>query len=118
MAGMSGSAPRERQPFSGATLSLMAVAFSELRADLRRLLDSNWDESVRRRAEELSGALAMVCQRHGLDTLRTLLRSTSHLTRLSRCDAIPLLPALREKFESLIHEIVAVLPKRSNRFKG
>ncbi|HLY75260.1 MAG TPA: hypothetical protein VKU80_14160 [Planctomycetota bacterium] len=118
MVGMSGSAPNERPPIPGATLSLIAVAFSELRRDLRQLLDSNWDEPVRRRAEELSQALALVCQRRGLDTLRTLLRSTGHLARLSRSDAIPLLPALREKFESLMREIELGLPKRSDRFGG
>jgi len=118
MAGMSGGTPRNHPHLSGAALSLIAVAFSELRRDLRQLLDSNWDEPVRRRAEELSQALALVCQRQGLDTLRTLFRSTGHLTRLSRSDATPLLPDLREKFDSLMREIELGLPKRSDRFKG
>ena len=114
MEGMSEGSPH----IPGATRSLIAVAFSELRGDLRQLLDSNWDEPVRRRAEELSEALAMVCQRQSLHTLRTLLRSTNHLTRLSRSDALPLLPALREKFESLMREIERGLPNRLSRFRG
>jgi hypothetical protein len=118
MAGMSENAPRRSPHLSGATRSLIAVGFAELRRDLQRLLDSNWDEPVRRRAEELSSALAMACQHPELDTLRTLLRSTTHLTRLSRSDAIPLFPALREKFESLIGAIESRLPKRSNRLGG
>jgi hypothetical protein len=118
MTGTSGSAPREHPHIPGATLSLITVAFYELRRDLQQLLDSNWDEPVRRRAEELSQALVLVCQRQGLDTLRMLLRSTGHLVRLSRTDAIPLLTALREKFGSLVREMVLGLPKRSDRFRG
>lgn len=113
MAGMSGSAPRARQSISGATLSLMAVAFSELRGDLNRLLDSGWDEPVRRRAEELASTLSKACLRQGLDVLMVLFRSTANLTRLSKANAIPVLPALREKLDSLMRDIQTELPKRS-----
>jgi hypothetical protein len=118
MAGMSGSAPRERKAISGAFASLIAIAASELRRDLRLLLDTGWNESVRRRAHELSSTLAQACQRQGLDELQPYLRSTTNLTRISRADAMPVMPALRDKFESLQREIEARLPKRTDRTPG
>ena len=118
MVGMSGSAPRQQRSISGATLSLIAVAFSELRGDLRYLLDSGWDEPVRRRAEELASTLSKACLRQGLDDLMILFRSTANLTRLSRANALPVLPALEEKLESLMREIQTQLPKRSKGFRA
>jgi len=118
MAGISGNAPRQRKQLSGAAVSLVAVAVSELRGDLARLLDSAWDEPVRRRAEELSAALGQVCQAQGLDELKTLFRATTNLTRLPRPEAVRLLPALREKFESLLSEVQRRLPKGSDGARG
>jgi len=118
MAGMSGSAPREQRSVSGATLSLIAVAFSELRGDLRYLLDSGWDEPVRRRAEELAFVLSKACLRQGLDDLTVFFRSTANLTRLSRANALPVLPALEEKLESLMRDIQIHLPKRPKGFRA
>ncbi|HLY09451.1 MAG TPA: hypothetical protein VKW04_09135 [Planctomycetota bacterium] len=118
MAGISGSSPRAPRIIPGATLTLFAIALSELRGDLRRLLDSGWDEPVRRRAEELSETLAQACQRQGLKDLLPLLRATTNLTRLSKTSAIPVLAALREKFDSLMTETEALLPKRSTRSLG
>jgi hypothetical protein len=118
MGPISGRAPRERRPLSDATLALIAVAFSELRDDVRRLLDSKWDEPVRRRAEELSSTLAQACQRQGLDDLVTFLRPAVNLTRLSKATAMPVLPALREKFDLLLRETQSRLSKRSTRFLG
>lgn len=109
MAGM--SAPRKPRSLSGTTRSLIAVAFSELRGDVRRLLDSSWDEPVRRRAEELSSVLAQACERQGLDALVKPLRSAANLARLSKSTAMPVLPALREKFDALIQEIQSLLPR-------
>ena len=118
MAGISGSAPLKRRQVSESTLSLIAVAFSELRADVHSLLDTKWDEPVRRRAEELSSALALACQRQGLDDLVPYLRPAVNLTRLSKATAIPILPALREKFDLLLREFQSRLYKRSSRFIG
>jgi hypothetical protein len=118
MAGLSGSAPRPGKPIPGATLSLFAVAFLELRRDLSRLVASRWDEPMRRRAEELSTALAQACQRQGLQDLGPLFRALANLTRVSRADAIPILPALKEKFESLTRDVESLLPKRMDRSRG
>lgn len=112
MVGMSANAPRERR-IPGATLSLIAVAFSELRRDVDDLLDSRWAEPVRRRAEELSSVLAKACARQGLDDLEPILRAVHHLARLHKTSALPVLPALREKFDSLLRTIERQLPKRS-----
>jgi hypothetical protein len=112
MTGPSGPAPREPRPVPGSTLSLFAVALAELRRDLRRLLDSRWDEPVRRRAEELSTALAQACHRSGLRDLTPPLRAIANLVRLPRARAIPLLPALREKIDALAGEAAALLPRR------
>jgi hypothetical protein len=113
MAATSGGAPRERKYVSEATLSLFALALSELSRDVRRLLDTQWDEPVRRRAEELSTTLFEACRRQGLEDLVPLLRAVANLSRLSKADAIPLLPALREKFGTLLRQTETLLPKRS-----
>ena len=118
MADPSGPAPGESKAIPGATLSLFAVAFAELRRDLRQLADSRWNEALRRRAEELASALAQACQRMGLVGLQPFLRSLTNLTRLPRADALLLLPALREKFEVLGREVEARLPRRTRRFRG
>ena len=118
MAAMSGNAPRERKYISQATLSLFSLALSELGRDVRRLVESRWDEPVRRRAEELSGTLFEACSRQGLEDLMPLLRAVTHLTRLSKADAIPLLPALREKFGTLLRKVETLLPKRSRPLPG
>jgi uncharacterized membrane protein YccC len=118
MAGMSAGAPREQGRISGATLSLVAVAVSELRRDLRDLLESGWNEAVRRRAEELSSTLAQACRHPGLRDLQPYLRAAANLTRISRDMAMPVLPALREKFRSLGNELEARLPRRSGRSPG
>ena len=118
MAGMSRSAPRPEKTLSDATLSLIALAFSELQGDVRHLLTSKWDEPVRRRAEELSSTLLLACLKQGLDELVPLLRSISNLTRLSRSSALPVLRALREKLDSLMRETQTCLTRRTYRFKG
>jgi hypothetical protein len=118
MAGMSASAPRDRQRLPEATLSLVALAYSELRGDVRRLLVSRWDEPVRRRAEELSTALDGACRRQDCPDLARLFRSVTNLARLSRADALLVLPALREKFELLMKDIEAFLPRWSDRSCG
>jgi len=118
MAAMSGSAPRERKYVSQATLSLFALALSELGRDVRRLVESRWDEPVRRRAEELASTLFEACGRQGLEDLMPPLRALTHLTRLPKADAIPLLPALREKFGTLLRKIESLLPKRSGTVSG
>jgi len=111
-------APGEPRPIPDATLSLFAVALVELRRDLRQLVDSRWNEAVRRRAEELSSTLGQACQRMGLAGLQPFLRSLTNLTRVPRADALPLLPSLREKFEALGQEVEERLPRRTRRFRG
>jgi len=118
MAGIPGSAPRERKAISEAYLSLIAVAFSELRRDLRDLIETEWEESIRRRAEELTITLSQACQRQKLDDLVKLLRYVANLTRVSRENALPILPELKEKFESLIGGIQTALSRRSSRYMG
>ena len=118
MASPSGRAPREPNAVPGAALSLFAVALAELRRDLQLLVESRWNESVRRRAEELSTALAQACVRSGLRELQPRLRALTNHTRLSRVDALPVLPALREKFATLTREAEALLPRRAGPLRG
>lgn len=118
MAGSSGRAPGAPNYVPGAALSLFALALAELRRDLQRLVESRWDESVRRRAEELSTALAQACGRSGLRELQPRLRALTNLTRLSRVDALPVLPALREKLGSLTREAEALMPRRAGPLRG
>lgn len=103
---------------SGAFASLVAIALMELRRDVRLLLESRWNEAVRRRAEELAASLADACGRQGLDDLHLYLRSTTNLVRLSRKDALPVLPALQDKLASLLVDIEKRLPKRGDRLLG
>jgi len=118
MAGIPGSAPRERKTISEAYLSLIAVAFSELRRDLRDLVETGWEESIRRRAEELAITLSQACHRQKLEDLVKLLRYVANLTRVTRENAMPILPELKEKFESLIGQIQTALSRRSSSYMG
>ena len=118
MAGRTAGAPRERRTVSGVFASLAAIALSELRRDVHLLLESRWNEAVRRRAEELASTLSDACRKQGLDELHLYLRSTTNLVRLSRTDALPVMPALKEKLDSLLRETEKRLPKRGDRLLG
>jgi hypothetical protein len=118
MPGPIATPPRAPRPIPGATLSLISLGLSELGRDLRLLLASRWDETVRRRAEELSAALADTCEGQGLATLVRLLRVASHLTRIPRAQALPLQAALKAKIESLLREMPLALPRRPIRIPG
>jgi len=87
-----------------AYLSLISVSFYQLKRDLERLLQSGWDEAERRRAEELAGAMTDACVRQGLTDVVWFTRSLTRLTRLSRAQALPIRPAIREKFGILLRE--------------
>lgn len=94
--------PEEKKEIGGATLSLIALGLSELRKDVDRLLQAGWPEPVRRRAFELSTTLWQACSRQGLLEIAEASRAMSGLTALSRDKALPLRPALREKFDELL----------------
>lgn len=112
------SAPQERRKISGATLSLIAVALSELRRDTTMLLDTGWAEPVRRRAHELAATLADACDKQGLKELAVRCRSAANLARLTRANAAPIESALREKFDSLHREAHDLLSKHSKKYIG
>ena len=85
---MSGLPPRMLRrdaPVPDAALSLIAVAFSELRRDVSLLLESAWAEPVRRRAEELATTLADACNRQGLAEACLAARSLAHLVVCQFC---------------------------------
>jgi hypothetical protein len=118
MAGPSSGAPRESKKISGAYLSLIAVAFSELRRDTTLLVDSGWAEAVRRRAHELASTLADACEKQGLTELAAHCRATANLARLTKANAAPIESALREKFDALHRAGQQLLAKHSNRYIG
>lgn len=89
---------------SGATFSLIAVSFSELRKDLAHLLESEWAEPVRRRAHELASTLADACDRQGLKDVAVLARSLANLARLSKVQAMSLRSELSEKIDSILRD--------------
>lgn len=107
-----------RRRVSGAYLSLIEVSFSELRKDLALLIESRWAEAVRRRADELSSTLAQACARQQLDETATVARALANLTRISRANALPILPALKEKFDGLMRRAMALLSAESKRGLG
>ena len=107
--------PENRRRISGAYLSLIAVSFSELRKDVAHLVESTWAEPVRGRADELSATLAKACARQELDELAQVARALANLTRISRANALPVLPALNDKFQDLMrraNNLLAVETKR------
>ena len=117
---MSGLTPRpeSRRRISGAYLSLISISFSELRKDLQHLAESRWAEPVRRRAEELSSTLVAACDGQGLRDLAAVARSLTHLTRLTRANALPIHSALQEKFDLLMRRATALLSIESKRQPG
>jgi hypothetical protein len=117
MAGMP-PLPENRRRISGAYLSLIEVSFSELRKDLTLLVDSRWAEAVRRRAEELSSTLAKACARQQLDEVAAVARALANLTRISRANALPVLPAMKEKFDALMRDATTLLSAVSKRGLG
>jgi hypothetical protein len=110
--------PENRRRISGAYLSLIDLSFSELRKDLALLIESRWAEAVRRRADELSSTLAKACARQHLDDVAAVARALANLTRISRADALPVLPAMKEKFDGLMRRATALLSAESKRGVG
>lgn len=108
----------EGKRISGATLSLIAVAFSELRRDTLLLVESGWAEPVRRRAHELASTLAEACDRHGLREVAGHSRSVANLARLTKANAAPLTSDLRDKFDELHREAQRLLDRHSKRYIG
>ena len=102
----------EGKKISGAYLSLIAVALSELRRDTKLLVDSGWAEPVRRCAYELASTLAEACDRQGMKDVAVRCRSVANLARLSKADALPIESALKEKFEALHRETEKLLATR------
>jgi hypothetical protein len=102
---------------SGVLLPLISIALSELRQDFRHLIRSNWDETVRRRAQLLVSTLAEACEHHRMDGVTILLRSMASLARISREEASPLLPDLRAKFDELLNraarQVAALTPRET-----
>lgn len=115
---MAGRSAGEGRRISGATFSLIVISFSELRKDLRHLLESRWEEPVRRRAHELASTLADACDRQGLKDVAVLARSLANLARLSKEQAATIQPALAEKFDSLQREAQRLLSLHSKQQFG
>ena len=107
-----------RKKISGATLSLIAVALSELRRDTQLLVDSGWAEPVRRRAHELASTLVEACDRQGLKDVAAHCRSVANLARLTKANAAPIESAIREKFDTLHRQMQTELGKLSNKYIG
>ena len=103
---------------SGAYLSLIAVALSELRRDTRLLVETGWAEPVRRRAHELASTLAQACDGQGMKDVAGHCRSMGNLARLPKSEAISILSALQEKFDSLLRETEKLLAQHSKRALG
>ena len=102
MSGSTPRIPRREMPVPGAALSLIAVAFSELRRDVSLLLESAWAEPVRRRAEELAATLADACDRQGLADACLAARSLANLARLRADQVRPIQAALSRKLDELL----------------
>jgi hypothetical protein len=110
--------PQDGDRVPKAYVSLISLCFSELRKDMRDLVRSGWEESVRRRAHELAVTLTAACERQGLADLAGLARSLAGLARLSRSQALPLRAALREKSEALLQEAALKISRCARRDLG
>ena len=53
-----------------------------------------------------------------IDDLTPVVRALANLARLTKANAAPILPALREKFDALLRDADALLAKRTGRFTG
>ena len=82
---------------------LVQLCVAELRGDVARLFESDWDTPERSRILELSTALTQACERQGLPQVALLSRSMMRLVRLTRREAVPVYPALRKHFKQLFH---------------
>ena len=105
-----------KTPISGAFLSLIAVSLSELRRDLSHLVDSGWDEPLRRRADELASTLTLACDRQGLAEVAAATRALANLARLPKAKALPVRRALPEKFDALLRDAEKGLAQHSKRY--
>jgi hypothetical protein len=110
--------PRRDMPVPEAALSLIAVAFSELRRDVSLLLESAWAEPVRRRAEELATTLADACDRRGLSDACLAARSLANLARLRAEQVRPIQSALSQKLDELLRSAQRHLDLASKRQLG
>jgi hypothetical protein len=118
MAGLPPRTPGDPIRISGAYLTLIVISFSELRRDMIDLIDSEWEEPLRRRAHELASTLAEACDRQGLQDVAGCARSLANLARLTREKAVPLQSALHEKAGSLLREAEKQLSRHSKRRLG
>ena len=116
--GRTTSVPSAPARIPAAYLSLISVSFYQLKRDLERLLQSGWDEAQRSRAEELASTMTDACVRQGLTDVVWFTRSLTRLTRLSRAQALPIAPAIREKVGILLREGDRQLSKHFARLSG
>jgi hypothetical protein len=118
---MSSLPPREsgaKSRQSGAFLSLVAISLHELRRDLVHLIDSRWDEAIRRRAHELAGTLADACERQAMADLAGLVRPMANLARLPKPKALPVLAELRREFDGLLRDAESQLGRYTKKVIG
>jgi len=85
-------------------LRLLAV-IRELESACREAADRSWEESDRKRGEEIAFALAEACRLEGLRDPAILARSLGSLMRLTQDQIQPIEEAYREK----IREVLASL---------
>ncbi len=88
-------------PSPSAFRCLVQLCLAELRADVDRLLDSNWSGAERHRAFRLARALEQACERDGDARMMLVTCSMATLVSLDREAAVPLVPTLRKKFREL-----------------
>jgi len=112
------SVPPAPARIPAAYLSLLSVSFYQLKRDLDRLIQLGWDESQRIRAEELASTMTDACVRQGLTDVVWFTRSLTRLIRLSRTQALPILPTIREKVGILLREGDRQLSKHVARLSG
>lgn len=112
------AAPRAPKPVPPAILSLISVSFYQLKRDFDLLLLSGWSESHRLGVEQLASTLTDACARRGLDDVVCFTRSLARLAALSRAQALPIRPAIREKVAVLLREGERLLSTHSARRSG
>lgn len=107
---------RKGEPAVDSTFaSLAQLCLAELRGDVARLFETQWDGAQQRRTLELVAALEQACERQGLRRLALAARSMGVLAALRAEDALPLSRELRKKFKELLSLAEACLlqPRRS-----
>lgn len=87
---------------SGPSAEGLQPAILQLERGVQELLDSHWDEVLRRRAHEVAEAVTAACKEWRLPEMAGVAQAIMSLLALRLEDVIAIQDALREKLDELL----------------